>query len=476
MRMETGTEVSVNVEKLMLTGCARSDEEAVKETSVEHSLSSSCKETEVGQAKSKRTVAVSDDIYMDDSNCRGAVVKRAGQVLETLSMSLDRQPNINCRVETFGKMCDKFDDRRKRWVTQMGFGGLLYLRKKHLPRSLCYWLMTRIDPINEMFVSNDGKTFRLSKNQVSCVFGIPNGPNCVPSKVGGRELGKYIPLIERVFGSGCVRKSDDGSGSVQLRGIEITPGMVRRAEEYWEESEEHEFKALFLAISLHLVLTPTQGARLAADVVPALCCAVTTVKYDWCSLVVRKLMQAVEVFGRRFYVDGYAGGCGGCSIFLAIFYLDRLNRNPILWGQYPRIKMWNMEQIRVASNADRFLPNGDYGKLGCLDVAYGEWHPREARDVPLPQPFYVEKVNGASIRGGGRRQRAEREEQEESCKRQRLCEREAQSVNPYSQGKSCMGKLRKWSCKGELCSSQMCTVNFGVHDVQKGAIGSRCKK
>ncbi|KAL2897392.1 Protein translocase subunit SecA [Bienertia sinuspersici] len=394
-----------------------SDEEAVKETPVEHSLSSSCKEIEVGQAKSKRTVAVSDDIYMDDSNYRGAIVKRAGQVLETLSMSLDRQPNINCRVETFGKMCDKFDDRRKRWVTQMGFGGLLYLKKKHLPRSLCYWLMTRIDPISEMFVSNDGKTFRLSKNQVSCVFGILNGPNCVPSKVGGRELGKYIPLIERVFGSGCVRKSDDGSGSVQLRGIEITPGMVRRAEEYWEESEEHEYKALFLAISLHLVLTQTQGARLAADVVPALCCAVTIMKYDWCSLIVRKLMQVVEV-------DGYAGGCGGCSIFLAIFYLDRLNRNPILWGQYPRIKMWNMEQIRVASNADRFLQM-------CLDVAYGEWQPREARDVPLSQPFYVEKVNGASIRGGGRRQRAEREEQEESRKRQRLCKREAQSVNPY---------------------------------------------
>ncbi|KAL2937932.1 Elongation factor Ts [Bienertia sinuspersici] len=258
----------------------------------------------------------------------------------------------------------------------MGFGGLLYLRKKHLPRSLCYWLMTRIDPINEMFVPNDG-----------------------------RHLG-YLRI------NGCVRKSDDGSGSVQLRGIEITPGMVRRAEEYWEESEEHEFKALFLAISLHLILTPTQGARLAADVVPVLCCAVTTVKYDWCSLVVRKLMQAVEVLGD-------------------IFYLDRLNRNLILWGQYPCIKMWNMEQIRVASNTDRFLPNGDYGKLGCLDVAYGEWHPREARDVQIPQPFYVGKVNGASIRGGGRRQRAEREEQEESRKRQRLCEREVQSVNPY---------------------------------------------
>ncbi|KAL2943834.1 hypothetical protein RDABS01_032181 [Bienertia sinuspersici] len=372
-----------------------SDEEAVKETSIEHSLSISCKETEVwsGRRGVNQTVAVSDDIYMDDSNCRGGVVKRAGQALETLSMSLDRQPNINCRVERFGKICDMFDDRRKRWVTQMGFGGLLYLRKKHLPRSLCYWLMTRIDPINEMFVSNDGKTFRLSKNHVSYVFGIPNGPNCVPSKVVGRELGKYIPLIEREFGSGCVRKSDNGSGS--------TCGGVL------EESEEHEFKALFLAISLHLVLTPTQGA-------------VTTVKYDWCSLVIRKLMQAVEVFGRRFYVDGYAGGCGGCSIFLAIFYLDRLNRNPIRWGQYPRIKMWNMEQIRVASNADRLLPNGDYGKLGCLDVAYGEWHPREDRDVPIPQPFYVEKVNGASLRGGGRRQRAEREEQDESCKRQRL--------------------------------------------------------
>ncbi|KAL2905473.1 Superoxide-generating NADPH oxidase heavy chain subunit B [Bienertia sinuspersici] len=237
-------------------------------------------------------------------------------------------------------------------------------------------------------------------------------------------------LLESVFYEEVVKETSVAVAKKPRSGRRRVNGLLRRAEEYWEESEEHEFKALFLTISLHLVLTPTQGARLAADVV---------LRY-------------------------------------VIFYLDRLNRDPILWGQYPRIKMWNMEQIRVASNADRFLPNGDYGKLGCLDVAYGEWHPREARDVPLPQPFYVEKVNGASIRGGGRRQRAEREEQEESRKRQRLCEREAQSVNPYSQGKSCMGKLRKWSCKGELRSSQMCNVNFVVHVGQKGAIGSSVRK
>ena len=81
--------------------------------------------------------------------------------------------NVNCRVETFGVLCSNFDETRKRWVIEMGFGGLLYLAGLQLPRMLCYWLMNRVDPENEMFMDGQGNNHRLNTNQVRWILGIP---------------------------------------------------------------------------------------------------------------------------------------------------------------------------------------------------------------------------------------------------------------------------------------------------------------
>ena len=47
-----------------------------------------------------------------------------------------QDPNVNCRVETLGVVCSKFDQKRKKWVIEMGFGGLMYLAGLQLPRTL----------------------------------------------------------------------------------------------------------------------------------------------------------------------------------------------------------------------------------------------------------------------------------------------------------------------------------------------------
>ncbi|XP_021736115.1 uncharacterized protein LOC110702670 isoform X2 [Chenopodium quinoa] len=153
----------------------------------------------------------------------------------------------------------------------------------------------------------------------------------------------------------------------------------------WQDDQEEEFKTLFLLVSLDLVLCPTQSPRLAVDLIPALTCAMNCASYGWCGLVIDSLMEPVSSFACRFYGSGFAIGCGGCSIFVVLFYLDRLNRNPIDWGVFPRIKVCSMKLIRSACKTDRTTPNGDYGKLGMLDVAYGEHHPRCARDIEAPR-------------------------------------------------------------------------------------------
>ncbi|XP_021750818.1 uncharacterized protein LOC110716491 isoform X2 [Chenopodium quinoa] len=141
--------------------------------------------------------------------------------------------------------------------------------------------------------------------------------------------------------------------------------MLDKLKERFEEHQEEEFKTLFLIIALQMVLCPTQSSRLAYDLLPAVSCAMDSIDYDWCDLVLTKFMDNVSSFARRFYANGFAGGCGGCSIFGVIFYLDRLNLEPLKWDTFPRIKAWGMKQIGDVAKLDRYTSD-DYGKLGML--------------------------------------------------------------------------------------------------------------
>ena len=95
---------------------------------------------------------------------------------------IKQQPNIVCRVEAFGRVVEHFDDRRRRWVVEMGFGGLLHMVGLSLQRTLCYWLMTRVDPIKETILLNDGHEYSLQPSQLRWVLGLPLGPRVIPRK------------------------------------------------------------------------------------------------------------------------------------------------------------------------------------------------------------------------------------------------------------------------------------------------------
>ncbi|XP_021722289.1 uncharacterized protein LOC110689788 [Chenopodium quinoa] len=331
--------------------------------------------------------AIRSEHFLDDSSSVGGQVKGMGEVIKKQGEVFGRPPNMNFRIETFSRICLTFDDRRTRWDNEMGLGGLLTVPTDiHLPRQLGYWLMTRIDPLNKVFIAPDGKQFRLSANQVHWVLGIPNGGLTVPTgKSKFSLMHEKVIRIQEKYGVPTRTRSKKDSGVVYTSiGIPVNGKMMERVEGKWEAHEEEEFKTLFLFLSLEMVLCPTQSPRLACDLLHALTCAMNDGSYNWCELVLKKLMESVGSFARRFYSTGVAGGCGGCTIFAVVFYLDRLNWFPVQWGEFPRIKVWDMNKLSIAFKQDRIASGGDYGKLGSLDVAYGEIHPKEARDSDGP--------------------------------------------------------------------------------------------
>ncbi|XP_021764218.1 uncharacterized protein LOC110728855 [Chenopodium quinoa] len=343
----------------------------------------------------QKTMHLYPELFKDDGLSYGGAVKGRAEVMAEHSKARSRPPNMSCRIESFGRICQKFDDRRRRWVCEMGFGSLLHLAlDMHLPRQLAYWVMTRMDPISKILRSTNGVEFRFLKNQVRWVLGIPMGPRFVPctKTMTARDHEKVQRIFLKYGKSWESKKSVGQSGQVYTSvGIPLSSDMMNRLEGYFDAGEEEEFKTLFLIISLEMVLCPTQIPRLASDLLPAVSCAMEATEFDWCSLVLSKLLESLQKFARRFHANGFASGCGGCAIFAVIFYLDRLDRDPIEWDVFPGIKVWTMQQIGKAAKSDKLLSD-DYGKLGLLDVAYGEHHPRDARDSVGPLQAGVNNV------------------------------------------------------------------------------------
>ncbi|XP_021776156.1 uncharacterized protein LOC110739981 isoform X2 [Chenopodium quinoa] len=153
----------------------------------------------IGNGIVHKTIELHPGLFTDDTLSLGGYVKAKGQVINQYFAAMCRTPNMTCRVESFGRICQKFDERRKRWVCEMGFGGLLHFASHmHLPRQLlAYRIMTPIDPINRWLIGTNGRSVYFSKNQVHWILGIPNGEKAVPTSkdVSGVDRKKVQKIL-----------------------------------------------------------------------------------------------------------------------------------------------------------------------------------------------------------------------------------------------------------------------------------------
>lgn len=98
----------------------------------------------------------------------------------------------------------------------------------------------------------------------------------------------------------------------------MTQAVVERLQSKFDDDKIVEFKMLFLLVALDMVLCPTHCSRFPKELLPALACASSPRKFNWCPLVLERLMASAKPFGDRFYSEGFAGGCGGCTLFVVV--------------------------------------------------------------------------------------------------------------------------------------------------------------
>ncbi|KAL2941795.1 Protein MAINTENANCE OF MERISTEMS [Bienertia sinuspersici] len=340
-------------------------------------------ETSKGKGKKvKRNL----DVHLDEESGSGAECNDAseqdndsGSGISSVKKKKAKPLNVNYRVEQFGLLMEGIEGEKMEVVEGMGFGHLKHLSGQAINKELGYWLMTRVNADTGELMAGDGREFTLSSEQVQCMLGIPNGERPVPLQMDDTNK-VNIDKICRWFS-----KVKYGKASIS----------IVDAKEYvlGEEVDSEKYRVAFLVVLLGMFLCPTTNfSSLASELTPALCAAEEASQYDWCSFVLDFLLRRARAFSHSFDNDGYAVGCGGCTYFLAIFYLDRLRQPPVRWGEYPRVKVFDKDLLKNVAEADR-RNSGDFGKTKSVDVAYGEVHPRAARDIyPMESLTFAEEV------------------------------------------------------------------------------------
>uniref|UniRef100_A0A803MR83 Uncharacterized protein n=1 Tax=Chenopodium quinoa TaxID=63459 RepID=A0A803MR83_CHEQI len=328
--------------------------------------------------KQKVCKKIDDAVYRDNKLSEGGKMKEEGKVIQRKKDELKRPENINCRVEDFGLILNEFCEKKRKIVQEMGFSGLFGLVDRQLPRELCYWLVTRVDVPSYSLVTPDGLEFTFDPIQLHWVLGIPKGHLPVPKKAVDEESKHFLAGVLARF------------STTNVKGGLSRKNLVQAVEAPLQDV--FEFRVAFLLLALVDILCPTTSYRLCPKLLPAAIAAVDPESYDWCSLVLEKVMYSVSSFARRFYPSGFSKGCGGCTIFLAIMYVDRLKRPPVKWGVFPRLKAWTEVEINKAKKADR-ITGGDFGKLGCVNASYGRPHVRAALDhMPLKRSSMAAEI------------------------------------------------------------------------------------
>uniref|UniRef100_A0A803LY85 Uncharacterized protein n=1 Tax=Chenopodium quinoa TaxID=63459 RepID=A0A803LY85_CHEQI len=234
------------------------------------------------------------------SKTLGGKVKESGTVIASFK-SKKKAMNVNCPVETLGRILGNFDDNKKRVVREMGFGGLFYL--KWLPRQLAFWLCTRVDVSKRCLLTLDGQLFPLDPIQVHCVLGLPYGPRVVPKKVVDQEL------EDTLWNTYSTTTRCETRGITRKTLVEYLEGPC---------VDEDEFKKVFLMYVLNVLCSSTCH-RIKKQFLHGVSVADNAPLYNWCEFVLDELMKALVQFSKRIYGDdlNFNASSGGCTLFLS---------------------------------------------------------------------------------------------------------------------------------------------------------------
>ncbi|TVU50228.1 hypothetical protein EJB05_01592 [Eragrostis curvula] len=261
-----------------------------------------------------------------------------------------------CVVRSVNDSVSRFDERKRRLVKDIGFGGFLnFPPLKTLDRRFSVWLMSRVDERVPALVIDGERTLTFSKQDLGKVFGIPSSGRRVVDRRSARKERKEA--LDKNF---------------TARSITAVQEVVDR--DYgplMSKEQEDTFKVSFVVLVMSCVLVPcSKHDYVTAEYWDALVKPDDINKFDWAAYVLQRLIEAVMKLKSDLERKVRVTNLTGCSLFLQVLYLDSVDLG--VWNcshrLLPRIRSFTADRLRFMIDADcksvsnTCSPNCQYGR------------------------------------------------------------------------------------------------------------------
>ncbi|KAL6564662.1 hypothetical protein OROMI_016112 [Orobanche minor] len=238
-----------------------------------------------------------------------------------------------CLVDSF----EKFNDKQKAAVVDLGFGNLTHMNVKELPTKIAYWAVKSFNPYScELSLQND-RRLHVEEEDVYRVFGFPKGTEIMKRKGKGKSFKLLVQWHEFFKDKGSILHEE--LASVMLQQVD---GGV------W-------FKRHFLALVTSSLIENRRSGYINPHILQYFDDVDGVSKLNWGEYTLRSLID------NRIAWDGVAtkSFCGP-SLFITAFYVDRVvMRGRVVERSFPTCR--NLTYTTLKERQDEEMKAGGFG-------------------------------------------------------------------------------------------------------------------
>ncbi|HCZ46824.1 MAG TPA: hypothetical protein DHV20_08760 [Brochothrix thermosphacta] len=219
---------------------------------------------------------------------------------------------MGCGISQFAQMLAKLTEPQKKWVVEMGFEELLYIRVNHIDATFGYWIMSRFDPDNLELKIRDNYYVKIDEETISWVLGLNSGKHLLLPNNSSKLVDIHTKRQYKQNTSyGAVTESEVYSKIIDCHIDKIS------------------FKKHFLLYALGTLLCPTQKCGWISPIhITVLDKASEATKYNWAAYVLDWLVKYGEKFKNS--IQGY----GGCTLLLLVSYNNINNKHSFVYENH----------------------------------------------------------------------------------------------------------------------------------------------
>ncbi|KAK9707373.1 hypothetical protein RND81_07G193200 [Saponaria officinalis] len=246
--------------------------------------------------------------------------------------------SLKCRPLNLAELVLGLTTEQMAAVQEIGFGGLLHLKVKRVPKHIVGMLLSAFNDGSFMFHTKK-VDFLLRKEDVHDCFLLPIGPKEVPILETGRWKSSQDLSIEL---KDKWRKEFGVEGS-------STAILIGKLHEKLLKTKDcgEEFKRMFVLYSMSAFLAPTTNSTVDQKLLLAVEDVSEIRRLDWCTYVFKSLVKACldSKKNPRFI--------GGCIVFFMIAYFHRFDfQGEAAPTSLPLIQHWDYERLKTRAGAD----------------------------------------------------------------------------------------------------------------------------